>query len=163
DSILSLYETFRPDLVRARTAQRALYQSSIDLWRLRSPPGSSLGPAAHAAGGALVLQRLRPARPPPRMPPPHALQGGGTLPLLRQTQARNVVEISPRGGWSTSWILEALNANGSGHLYSYDLVDDATRIVPRAVAGDRWTFVHGDVRRCVESLPERIDYLFLDS
>src|SRR5262249_62034071 len=49
DSILSLYETFRPDLVRARTAQRALYQSSIDLWRLRSTPGSSFGPAANAA------------------------------------------------------------------------------------------------------------------
>jgi Methyltransferase domain len=65
---------------------------------------------------------------------------------LRETRPAAVVEIGSFHGWSTTWILRALRDNGSGHLYTFDLVDHATRAVPAELAGERWTFVPGDVR-----------------
>jgi methyltransferase family protein len=79
---------------------------------------------------------------------------------IREARPESVVEIGALHGWSTSWILRALRDNGSGHLYSYDIVDHARRAVPADLAG-RWTFTHGDVRD--EYLPADIGYLFVDA
>ncbi|MGC2289999.1 MAG: class I SAM-dependent methyltransferase [Thermoplasmata archaeon] len=73
------------------------------------------------------------------------------------------MEISPCGGWSTAWLLSGIRDANRGHLYSYDLIDDALRTVPRSLARDRWTFVKGDVRRGASAIPTPIDYLFLDA
>jgi predicted O-methyltransferase YrrM len=83
--------------------------------------------------------------------------------LIRSSRPEVVVEISPSGGWSSLWMLSALKDNGTGHLYSYDLVDDATKNIPLALSTGRWTFVRGDVRQAVRNLPRPIDYLFIDS
>ncbi|MCD9878427.1 class I SAM-dependent methyltransferase [Streptomyces guryensis] len=37
------------------------------------------------------------------------------------------MEIGTFLGWSTTWILQALKDNGTGHLYSYDIVDHVAR------------------------------------
>jgi hypothetical protein len=34
-----------------------------------------------------------------------------------------VVEIGTFHGWSTTWIFQTLRDNGTGHLYSYDVLD----------------------------------------
>jgi predicted O-methyltransferase YrrM len=39
--------------------------------------------------------------------------------LLREDRPETVVEIGAFHGWSTTWILQALRDNGTGHLYSY--------------------------------------------
>src|SRR5690606_12793136 len=57
----------------------------------------------------------------------------------------------------------ALKANKSGKLFSYDLVDDCVKIVPRELCENRWEFIQGDVRDKIGQLPDKIDYLFLDS
>ena len=81
--------------------------------------------------------------------------------LLREYRPETVAEIGCLHGWSTSWILRALRDNGHGHLYSFDLVDDARRHVPAELSDGRWTFTGGDVRDTV--LPVEVDYLFVDA
>jgi predicted O-methyltransferase YrrM len=83
--------------------------------------------------------------------------------LLRAARPAAVVEIGTFHGWSTSWILRALRDTGSGHLYSFDIVDNALRNVPRELADGRWTFVRGDVREKLSELPEDTGHLFVDA
>jgi predicted O-methyltransferase YrrM len=83
--------------------------------------------------------------------------------LIRLARPRTIVEISPCGGWSTTWLLSGIQDANQGHLYSYDLIDDALRTVPRWLAADRWTFLKGDIRKWANSIPTSIDYLFLDA
>jgi predicted O-methyltransferase YrrM len=83
--------------------------------------------------------------------------------LLRELRPAAVVEIGTFHGWSTTWQLRALRDNGTGHLYSFDLVDHAVRSVPAELSGGRWTFTHGDVRKNLAALPNPVDYLFVDA
>ena len=73
--------------------------------------------------------------------------------LLRATKPAAVVELGTFHGWSTSWILSALRDNGSGHLHSFDLIDNVVRNVPAELAEGRWTFVQGDIKETVEQVP----------
>ncbi len=83
--------------------------------------------------------------------------------LIREFKPKNIVEISPCGGWSTTWILNALKDNGFGRLYSYDLVDDSTKVIPKELSKGRWVFIKGDIKRNKKKLPANIDYLFIDA
>ena len=83
--------------------------------------------------------------------------------LTREFKPESVVEIAPCGGWSTTWLLNALKDNEFGHLYSYDLVDLATKIVPPSLSKGRWTFIQGDIKKNLQKLPAKIEYLFLDA
>jgi predicted O-methyltransferase YrrM len=82
---------------------------------------------------------------------------------LRECRPESVVELGALAGWSTSWQLRALRDNGCGHLYSFDIVDNARHRVPAELADGRWTFVHGDARETMHALPSTIDYLFVDA
>jgi hypothetical protein len=82
---------------------------------------------------------------------------------IRETKPSVVVEISPASGWSTSWILHALKDNGKGKLYSYDLVNDSTRVIPAQLALNRWQFHQGDIKQNIHLLPPSAEYLFIDS
>jgi predicted O-methyltransferase YrrM len=83
--------------------------------------------------------------------------------LLRATKPAAVVELGTFHGWSTSWILSALRDNGSGHLHSFDLIDNVVRNVPSELAEGRWTFVQGDIKETVEQVPPDTGYLFVDA
>ncbi|MEU6641291.1 LuxR C-terminal-related transcriptional regulator [Saccharomonospora sp. NPDC046836] len=50
---------------------------------------------------------------------------------LRETRPEQVVEIGSLHGWSSAWILRALRDNGTGHLLTTDLRDEASFTVPR--------------------------------
>lgn len=91
------------------------------------------------------------------------IEGEVTYLLIREHRPQTVVEISPGGGWSTSWILSAIKHNASGRLYSYDLTDRCTGNVPSDLSEGRWAFHRGDVKKNLGALPAEIDYLFLDS
>lgn len=91
--------------------------------------------------------------------------------LLRLLEPQTVVETGVCNGQSTSYILAALNDQGSGHLYSVDLPPDEAETYdgPNDVGGavvpagkdvgwfvperlrDRWTLLVGDSR---EHLPD---------
>lgn len=49
--------------------------------------------------------------------------------LLRDLAPEVVVEVGTFRGWSTTWILSALRDNGTGHLYSFDIVDNVVKNV----------------------------------
>lgn len=83
--------------------------------------------------------------------------------LLREARPETVVEIGTFHGWSTTWILQALKDNGTGHLYSYDIVDHVVRNVPERLSTGRWTFTRGDARENLEKIPDTADFLFIDA
>jgi predicted O-methyltransferase YrrM len=79
---------------------------------------------------------------------------------IRDHRPDCVVEISPCDGWSTLWMLKALEHNGTGRLISYDLHDRSATFVQ---ATTRWELRIGDVRARPDLLPEQIDHLLIDS
>jgi predicted O-methyltransferase YrrM len=83
--------------------------------------------------------------------------------LLRAAKPAAVAEVGTFHGWSTTWILSALRDNRMGHLYSFDIVDNALRNVPRELAEGRWTFVRGDIRQNLDDVPADTGYLFVDA
>ncbi|MCQ9130117.1 class I SAM-dependent methyltransferase [Streptomyces sp. IBSBF 2807] len=83
--------------------------------------------------------------------------------LLREYRPERVVEIGTFYGWSTMWILSALRDNGTGHLYSFDIVDRVVSNVPADLSADRWTFTKGDVRETLGDTVGSADYLFIDA
>lgn len=100
---------------------------------------------------------------PPLAPQLDDIEAETTYLLIREERPETVVEISPCGGWSTSWILNALRDNKHGQLYSYDIVDYSTRVLPKQLTEGIWHFVRGDVRDNIGALPSSIEYLFMDS
>ncbi|MGW7578725.1 class I SAM-dependent methyltransferase [Streptomyces sp. NPDC054765] len=83
--------------------------------------------------------------------------------LLRDLRPETVVEVGTFYGWSTMWILSALRDNGTGHLHSFDIVDNVVRNVPGELSADRWTFNKGDIQQHPEKVPAETDYLFIDA
>lgn len=83
--------------------------------------------------------------------------------LLRDLRPEVVVEVGTFYGWSTMWILSALRDNGTGHLHSFDIVDNVVRNVPAELSADRWTFTKGDIQQHPEKVPAKADYLFIDA
>jgi predicted O-methyltransferase YrrM len=125
-----------------------------DLYREYADDLAAVGAAQRAfleaAGGTLTPQL-------------DDLEAEITYLLLRAGRPASVVEVGAFHGWSTSWILSALRDNGAGHLYSFDIVDNALGNVPRELAEGRWTFVRGDVRENLGELPDDTGHLFVDA
>ncbi|GAA2550494.1 class I SAM-dependent methyltransferase [Pseudonocardia hydrocarbonoxydans] len=119
----------------------------------------------HAADLARVVADQRRFREstPSMTPQLDDLEAEITYLLLRDARPAHVMELGTFHGWSTSWILQALRDNGSGHLHSFDRIDNVRHTVPRELTGDRWTFVHGDVRRRLSDVPRDTGYLFVDA
>lgn len=89
--------------------------------------------------------------------------------LIRCEKPQVVVEISPHYGYSTGFILLAMNQNNLGRLFSFDLEErfheHALRNFSRVgIDPSRQSFYSGNVREEYERvLPDRIDLLFMDS
>lgn len=156
ERVVSLYRQYVVDLTRVRALQRRLYYRHC---YSRFEPFVAYR-AVRAVLGQCGLWAQRPVRMDPQF---DDLEAEMTYLLIRGCRPQTVVEVSPCGGWSTSWILHALKDNGVGVLYSYDLVDHASRFVPSALAHGRWVFIPGDVKERLETIPQQIDYLFIDS
>ena len=83
--------------------------------------------------------------------------------LFRHFKPKTVFERAPNEGWSTCWILSALRDNGFGKLYSYDIVDLASKKVPKDLSEGRWAFVQGDAVKLLDEHDYTIDYLYIDA
>lgn len=127
-------------------------ESVLQLYRSHA---DALGAARDAQRSLLSRRDLRPKL--------DDLEAEITYLLVRAAAPTRIVEIGTFHGWSTSWLLRALADNGHGHLHSYDIVDHAVAAVPEELAGDRWTFHHGDVRTAADLQPSTIGYLFIDA
>jgi predicted O-methyltransferase YrrM len=167
DELGAGFERFRLDLQRVRAYQAKLYaargpyRSEYLLGRAIQTRWSEVAAVQSLWGSfELLARKLRYGRS--LSPAFDDLESEILYLLLRIEQPEVVVEISPSGGWSTSWILHALRDNGHGHLHSFDIVSDSTRNLPSDLTSGRWTFSQGDVRTS-SKIPDRIDFLFLDS
>lgn len=156
DLIHGLYRRYAADLTPVREAQRRLHarKGNSDLERIA---------VYRAVRDALVALGAGEALKPSLRPQLDDIEAEITYLLVRDFKPGTVVEVAPCRGWSTTWILQALRANGAGRLYSYDLVDYSTRSVPRELADGRWTFIRGDIQANLDRLPPTIDYLFVDA
>ncbi len=77
--------------------------------------------------------------------------------LVRHLRPSNVIETGVAHGFTSRFILEALERNGCGHLSSIDLPPNAAleKEVGIAVAGrcvDRWSYIKGSSRRRLPAL-----------
>ncbi len=154
--IEALYDKYRQDLQRLRAQQTAFYRRAGYHSQSDPPLGQKIGGALRRAKWWVETRtRLKPQL--------DDLEAEVTYLLLREANPETIVEISPCGGWSTTWILSAMRDNGRGSLYSYDVVDISTRNVPPELAEGRWKFFQGDVATNLSTLPAKIDYLFIDS
>ena len=82
--------------------------------------------------------------------------------VVRVVQPERMVETGVSRGILTRVILEAMAANGRGHLYSIDLPPqqvrwrDQTRAAVPESLHDRWTFLRGSSRRHLPRLLRRL-------
>jgi predicted O-methyltransferase YrrM len=155
--VLGLYEKYFEDLKRTRESQRELYQRWTRSARMERSVfwrgAQYFARTLNIPGSAFFSLR----------PQLDDIESEITYMLVREARPATVVEISPSAGWSSSWLLRALKDNGSGMLVSFDVIDDASRILPSELKRRYWKFVQGDVRRMVTQLPDHIEYLFMDS
>jgi predicted O-methyltransferase YrrM len=164
-TVLGLYAEFRSDLARVRA-----YQSELNRRRGQSNLERRLFDAFPALrrfdkfGFFLKMSiRLIPGKRDFIYPALDDIESELLYLLVRHFQPRVVLEVSPAGGWSTSWILHGLQDNGRGTILSCDLDARAERLLPTDLRTDRWRLIVGDVRDHLHQLPSRIDLLFLDS
>ncbi len=154
--VQSLYKKYGAQLRNVKDAQKDFHVSS-GYWTNKNPTAlQKISVSLNRAGsylkrGALLKPQL------------DDIEAEITYLRLREAKPETVVEISPCGGWSTTWILRALKDNGKGQLHSFDLIDLSTKNVPKELSEGRWSFHMGDVTKNTNSLPPTIDYLFLDS
>lgn len=91
--------------------------------------------------------------------------------LVRHFRPKVVVEFSPNKGWSTLHLAHALEINGAGHIYSFELdpanIAAAQQTLSAYGLAHRVTFHVGDVRKTLPpvlpTLRRPIDFLFVDS
>ena len=102
DFILRLYEKYIDDLRTVRKNQRALRRKHVP-----SLPYLILIYGFRKLGFPLFKKQNL------LSPQFDDVEAEITYLLIREFRPKNVVEISPCGGWSTSWILTALKDNGS--------------------------------------------------
>jgi hypothetical protein len=82
--------------------------------------------------------------------------------LVRHLRPRNVVETGVAHGVTSRFILEALERNGHGHLWSIDLppLERVWRKQVGAAVGEhhshRWTYIRGSSRRRLPELLSRL-------
>ena len=82
--------------------------------------------------------------------------------LIRHSKPKKVVETGVAHGVTSRFVLEALKANGEGHLWSIDLQPNDTfwRAQVGAAVGDghkdRWSYMQGSSRRRLPGLLSRL-------
>lgn len=93
-------------------------------------------------------------------------QGDQLYLLVRYGQARHVVEFATSLGFSTLFLAAAVRDSGQGRVYTAELVPEkaaqARENLSRAGLGDHVTFLEGDARETLASVPEGIGFALID-
>mmetsp|Transcript_20088 Transcript_20088/g.40971 ORF Transcript_20088/g.40971 Transcript_20088/m.40971 type:complete len:295 (+) Transcript_20088:97-981(+) len=87
---------------------------------------------------------------------------------VREAKPALLFEISPSKGYSTFWLLNALERNGNGVMVSFDIQNLSMPELPLRFTSNRtlYTFVLGDVMAMLPSVLRRTgppNYAYLDS
>ncbi len=83
---------------------------------------------------------------------------------IREFKPAYSIEFSPYYGYSTTWILAALNKNNHGVLKSFDIVDYSFTKVSETDTENRWELIISDVTKYYSLFDySKIDFAFIDS
>jgi predicted O-methyltransferase YrrM len=86
--------------------------------------------------------------------------------MLQSVVAKRVLEIGTSNGYSTLWMVDALEKTG-GWLTTLEQdarkVELATRNLERAGLDERVEIIHGDARETIQNLDKRFDFVFIDA
>lgn len=154
--VIQLYHKYQRDLQKVRREQADLYVERGYVTEVAPPFSKKLAASSRRVLGWMKGYALL-------KPQLDDVEAEITYLLLRELRPRTIVEVSPCGGWSSTWILRAIRDNGVGHLFSFDLVDDSVKNIPLELAEGKRTFIQGKIQENLSKLPEEIEYLFVDS
>lgn len=94
------------------------------------------------------------------------LQGRLLKMMVRMIRPQRVIEVGTFSGYSALCMAEGLAANGSGHLFTYEINDEQEPFTRPWIENSPWadyvTFLIGDAGTEAAGLGERIDMAFLD-
>ena len=94
------------------------------------------------------------------------LQGRLLKMMVRMIRPQRVIEVGTFSGYSALCMAEGLAANGSGHLFTYEINDEQEPFTRPWIENSPWadyvTFLIGDAGTEVAGLGERFDMAFLD-
>jgi len=84
--------------------------------------------------------------------------------FVRDKKPNSIVEFSPHDGWSTFWILKALEKNKKGVLHSFDLINNVAINLQPYIQNNYLKFYVGDVKANLsDDLIEKSDFFYIDS
>lgn len=94
------------------------------------------------------------------------LQGRLLKMMVRMIRPQRVIEVGTFSGYSALCMAEGLAANGSGHLFTYEINDEQEPFTRPWIENSPWadyvTFLIGDAGTEAAELGERFDMAFLD-
>lgn len=94
------------------------------------------------------------------------LQGRLLKMMVRMIRPQRVIEVGTFSGYSALCMAEGLAANGSGHLFTYEINDEQEPFTRPWIENSPWadyvTFLIGDPGTEAAGLGERFDMAFLD-
>lgn len=94
------------------------------------------------------------------------LQGRLLKMMVRMIRPQRVIEVGTFSGYSALCMAEGLAANGSGHLFTYEINDEQEPFTRPWIENSPWadyvTFLIGDAGTKAAGLGERFDMAFLD-
>ena len=94
------------------------------------------------------------------------LQGRLLKMMVRMIRPQRVIEVGTFSGYSALCMAEGLAANGSGHLFTYEINDEQEPFTRPWIENSPWadyvTFLIGDAGMEAAGLGERFDMAFLD-
>lgn len=94
------------------------------------------------------------------------LQGRLLKMMVRMIRPQRVIEVGTFSGYSALCMAEGLAANGSGHLFTYEINDEQEPFTRPWIENSPWadyvTFLIGDAGTEAAGLGERFDMVFLD-
>lgn len=94
------------------------------------------------------------------------LQGRLLKMMVRMIRPQRVIEVGTFSGYSALCMAEGLAANGSGHLFTYEINDEQEPFTRPWIENSPWadyvTFLIGNAGTEAAGLGERFDMAFLD-
>lgn len=94
------------------------------------------------------------------------LQGRLLKMLVQMARPQNIIEVGTFSGYSALCMAEGLQANGNGHLYTFEINDEQEPFTRQWIEQSPWaeriTFIIGDATTEAQKIGIQFDFAFLD-
>jgi len=84
--------------------------------------------------------------------------------FIREQKPNSIVEFSPHDGWSTFWMLKALEKNNKGIIHSFDLINNISIHLKKYIQKGYLKFYCGDVKEnLTDEIVENSEFFYIDT